>query len=141
MATALRPIRLGLLDILLVLLLGALVMQFCVRNLGDSVPSSQTKVAQIYIFQLKGALELFRLEAGRYPNTQEGLAALIRNPGTIEDWHGPYLATKEIPADPWGHPYIYRSPGKYGYYDLLTYGRDGREGGRGEDQDIMITNR
>ena len=138
MASALRSRLLGLPNILLVLFLIALTAQFCVQNLGDSVQSSQQVVARIHIIEFRNALELFRLDVGRYLTTQEGLASLIRNPGTVEGWHGPYLAIKEIPADPWGHLYVYCCPGENGSYDLLSFGRDGKEGGNGEDRDVTF---
>jgi general secretion pathway protein G len=64
---------------------------------------------------------------GRYPDSGEGLEALIRNPGSVDSWKGPYLA-KEMPKDPWGRPYMYRSPGTHGDFDLFSLGADGAEG-------------
>ena len=87
--------------------------------------------------EFKNALEMFRFDVGRYPTTEEGLSALVRNPGILQ-WRGPYGSAKEIPADPWGHPYAYRCPGKHGGYDLLSYGRDRKKGDNAEDQIITI---
>jgi general secretion pathway protein G len=85
---------------------------------------------------LEGALQLFSFDVGRYPSTSEGLEAMIRNPGNMESWRGPYLAKAELPKDPWGKPYVYRCPGQHGDFDLFSYGPDGVEGGEGENADI-----
>jgi general secretion pathway protein G len=122
---------------LLTLLLVATSTQSCVSNLGDFYSRSPERSAQITLHEFKGALEIFRIDVGRYPTTEEGVSALIRNPG-IPQWRGPYGSAKEIPADPWGHPYVYRCPGKRGRYDLLSYGRDLQKGNKAEDQIITI---
>ena len=119
-----------------VLLVGALATCFFVSRLYTPNVRSQQQIAKIQIMELKSALELFHSDVGRYPSSQEGLSALIRDPGTAEGWNGPYTGIKEIPADPWSHPYVYRCPGKQRQYDLLSFGHDGKEGGSGIDQDI-----
>src|SRR6185312_6212502 len=81
-------------------------------------------------------LDLFNLDTGRYPTTSEGLVALIRSPGNIPSWNGPYLKSGSVPDDPWGKPYVYRSPGEHGAYDIMSYGSDGNEGGAGTAADI-----
>jgi len=95
---------------------------------GEKKGKITTARAQIELFG--GALDQFRLDTGAYPTTSEGLAALITDPG-VEGWDGPYLK-KAIPRDPWGQPYVYRSPGIHGEYDLFSYGPDKAEGG-GDD--------
>lgn len=102
--------------------------------------SNQTAAAnQIDIFKI--ALNNYRLDNGSYPSTEQGLNALIEDPGTSSmnsNWGGPYLEKKEIPKDPWGNDYQYRNPGIHNShrFDLWSYGRDGKEGGTGEDADI-----
>ncbi len=86
------------------------------------------QIAKIQIKELEGALQLFRLDAGRYPTTAEGFDALVRNPG-LASWRGPYVSKTELPNDPWGRSYVYHCPGRHGAYDLLSYGVDGIEGG------------
>jgi general secretion pathway protein G len=81
------------------------------------------------------SLDQFRLDNDRYPTTQEGLNALIANPG-IDSWDGPYLTKKVIRNDPWKNPYIYKSPGTQGDYDLSSYGFDKNLGGSGKNADI-----
>ena len=89
--------------------------------------------AQIELFGT--ALDAFRLDVGRYPTSQEGLQALRERPAGAERWDGPYLK-KDIPQDPWQHPYVYRSPGEKGPYDLFSYGADGVAGGTDYNTDI-----
>jgi general secretion pathway protein G len=95
---------------------------------GEKKGKLTTAKAQIELFG--GALDQFRLDTGEYPSSSSGLNALQTNPG-IDGWDGPYLK-KAIPMDPWGQPYIYRSPGTNGDYDLFSYGPDHQEGG-GDD--------
>ncbi len=93
---------------------------------------SQAAKTQIELFGT--ALDTFRLDVGRYPSSQEGLAALQEGRG-IPGWDGPYLK-KGVPADPWGRPYVYVSPGEHGDYDLYSYGADGAPGGDGDSRDV-----
>jgi general secretion pathway protein G len=94
---------------------------------------AKTAKAQIELFGT--ALDTFRLDVGRYPTSQEGLAALMQKPGGADRWDGPYLK-KDLPPDPWGKPYIYKSPGDHGVYDIISYGADGAPGGDGNNRDI-----
>jgi len=89
---------------------------------------SKVKTAQIQMENLSSALDLFYLDAGRYPATEEGLAALVRRPANASVWNGPYLKTNGVPKDPWGHDYLYRAPGQNGPYDIGSLGPAGREG-------------
>jgi general secretion pathway protein G len=110
-------------------LVGPQVMKF----LG----SSKTKTAALQIEDLGATLDLYRLEIGRYPSTTEGLEALVTDPGNAPNWNGPYLKKGQVPKDPWGNDYQYRSPGQEGPYDIWSLGADGQEGGEGEAQDIQ----
>jgi len=92
---------------------------------------SKVKTAQIQMENLSSALDLFYLDAGRYPSTEEGLNALAQRPAGVSSWSGPYLKSAGIPKDPWGHPYLYRSPGQNGPYDVGSLGPEGREGSAG----------
>jgi general secretion pathway protein G len=112
-------------------LLAALVAPRFVRQ----EEKAKIKAARAQIELLGTALDTFRLDVGRYPSSQEGLEALRRQPGAVERWDGPYLK-KEIPHDPWNKPYVYRSPGEHGPYDLLSYGADGAPGGDGDNRDV-----
>lgn len=108
-------------------LVGPQVMKF----LG----SSKTKTAALQVEDLAATLDLYRLELGRYPSTSEGLQALVQDPG-MANWNGPYLKKSQVPKDPWGNDYQYRSPGQNGPFDVWSLGADGQEGGEGENQDI-----
>ena len=81
------------------------------------------------------ALDQFRLDTGHYPTNEEGLISLVARPPNEPKWDGPYL-TKDVPADPWGNPYVFKNPGEHGEYDLLSYGKDGKPGGEGEAADV-----
>jgi general secretion pathway protein G len=100
------------------------------------VGKSRVKAARAQIDAIDKALEQFRLDVGRLPTTEEGLAVLNAPPSGVNNWEGPYLK-KAVPVDPWGHPYVYAQPGTHqNDFDLLSYGRDGQPGGTGEDADI-----
>ncbi len=125
-----------LIELLVVLailgLLAGLVGPQLIKHLGES----KTKAARLQIEELASSLDMYRLDVGRYPTTDEGLAALIEAPGTAKIWNGPYLKKKKLPLDPWNNPYHYTSPGQHGKFDLYTLGADNSEGGDGEDTDV-----
>ena len=112
-------------------LLAGLVLPQFIRQ--EEKAKMKTAKAQIELFGT--ALDTFRLDVGRYPSTEEGLQALRQKPGALERWDGPYLK-KDLPEDPWGKAYVYRSPGEHGPYDILSYGADGVQGGDGDNRDI-----
>jgi len=119
-----------LIIIIILLLLGSLVgPKFFGRE--DKV---RQKAARTQIERLMVALEAFRLDVGRYPTQQEGLAALVTNTG-IKKWKGAYLK-KAVPNDPWGKPYHYRNPGEHGAVDIYSYGQDNQPGGKKENADL-----
>jgi general secretion pathway protein G len=91
---------------------------------------SKVKTAQIQMENIASALDLFYLDNGRYPSTEEGLTALVQRPSSAGIWNGPYLKSMTVPKDPWGHVYLYQSPGQNGPYDVGSLGPDAREGGR-----------
>jgi general secretion pathway protein G len=96
---------------------------------------ARERTAKAEISEFSSALEGFRLDIGRYPTTEEGLAALMKAPATSENWNGPYFKKANL-DDPWGHPYVYRSPGQHGDFDLYSYGVKGKEGGSDTDPPI-----
>ena len=97
---------------------------------------SKVKTARIQLQSFSGALDLFYLDVGRYPSVSEGLTALTQRPGNAPVWNGPYLKNASVPADPWGHGYVYRTPGEKGPYEIVSLGSDGQEGGTGTAADI-----
>jgi general secretion pathway protein G len=125
-----------LMELLIVMvILGLLAGLVGPRFFGKSEKAKQ-KAAKSQIALFESALDTYRLDTGKYPATEQGLAALRVKPGDIEKWDGPYLP-KEIPVDPWGRAYEYRSPGEHGEYDITSYGADGVPGGEGLDKDIV----
>lgn len=125
-----------LIEILVVIAIIALIMSLVGPRVLNYLGESKVKAAKIQIQSFGSALDLFNLDTGRYPSTGEGLGALVQSPGTIPAWNGPYLKGGVVPNDPWGNPYVYRSPGEHGPYDILSYGSDGHEGGTGTAGDI-----
>jgi general secretion pathway protein G len=124
-----------LLELLVVMVIIGLLAGFVAPRYFAQVGKSQVKVAKAQLDALDKALDQFRLDVGRYPTTEEGLQALVTAPSNEPAWSGPYLK-KGVPPDPWGRPYLYTQPGSHGDFDLLSYGKDGRAGGTGEDADI-----
>jgi general secretion pathway protein G len=125
-----------LLELLVVMVIIGLLAGFVAPRYFAQVGRSQVKVAKAQIDALDKALDQFRLDVGRYPSSEEGLQALVAQPSGEEKWAGPYLK-KGVPMDPWGRPYVYQTPGTHGGdFDLLSYGKDGRPGGTGEDADL-----
>jgi general secretion pathway protein G len=127
----------SLLELLVVLaimgLLAAIVAPQVIRYLG----SSRSQTAKVQIQNTAAALELYRLDVGRYPTPEEGLRALVAAPASATGWNGPYLQQAAALNDPWGKPYLYRSPGQEGReVDVYTLGSDGAEGGSGEARDV-----
>jgi len=125
-----------LFEILVVIIIIGLLAALVGPRLFGKVSSARQKAAKAQIELFGTALDTFRLDTGRYPTTEEGLKALREKPSGVERWEGPYLP-KEIPVDPWDKPYVYKSPGQHGDYDLISYGLDGAEGGEGENLDIV----
>lgn len=138
-ASSSRRVHAGftLLELLVVLVILGLLASLVAPRLLGNVSKSEVKVARAQISALETALESYRLDVGRYPTTEQGLAALEKVPGEEPKWAGPYLK-KSLPRDPWGNPYVYRSPGERTDFDLLSLGRDGRPGGTAEDADISL---
>ncbi len=117
----------SLIELIVVLVILGLLAAIVGPNVYNKLAKGKDQIAKIQIKELEGALQLYSFDMGRYPETGEGLEALIRNPGNSDSWRGPYLA-KALPKDPWGRPYMYRSPGQHGDFDLFSYGADGVEG-------------
>lgn len=123
-----------LLVVLVILgLLAGLVGPQVLRYLGGA----KSDTAKLQIEELGAGLDLYHLETGRYPTTEEGLSALVEQPAGISNWNGPYLKKKTVPGDPWGNEYHYRSPGENGMYDLYSLGQDNMEAGEGDAADIV----
>ena len=124
-----------LVELLVVMVIIGLLVALVAPRFIRQEEKAKLKAARAQIELLGTALDTLRLDVGRYPTTQEGLNALRRQPGDAQKWDGPYLK-KEVPLDPWGRAYIYRSPGEHGPCDLFSYGADGVPGGEGDNRDV-----
>jgi len=125
-----------LLELLVVIVIIGLLASYVGPRYFAQLGKSETATARAQLDGLRKALDTYRLDVGRYPSTEEGLVALSVRPAEGSDrWAGPYLS-KPVPADPWGHPYQYRSPGASDDYELLSFGKDGKAGGSGDNADI-----
>lgn len=125
-----------LLELLVVLVILGLLAGYVAPKYFSQVGKSEVKTARAQIDALEKALDQYRIDTGRYPSTEQGLAALNAKPADEARWDGPYLK-KSVPNDPWGKPYQYRSPGEHGELDLFSFGRDGAPGGSADGADIV----
>src|SRR5215475_7620350 len=125
-----------LIEILVVITIIGLLMSLVGPRVLNYLTESKVKAARIQIQSFASALDLFYLDAGRYPTSAEGLSVLVAPGASIAVWNGPYLKGGILPNDPWGKPYVYRSPGEHGAYDVVSFGSDGQEGGTGTAADI-----
>src|SRR4051812_5033871 len=129
-----------LIEILVVLVLIGIVLGIVGGNFIGRGEKAKGDAAKIEIGQISQALDLFKLETGRYPTTQEGLQALISAPTGVNNWNGPYWKRSAVPKDPWGNEYKYISPANSGAaYEIVSLGADGKEGGEGPNKDISST--
>lgn len=125
-----------LIELLVALTILAMLAALVVPRVFRSLEKAKVNTAKAQISALESAIGAYRLDVGSFPTTDEGLQALRQRPSEAENWDGPYLP-KDVPMDPWGHPYIYRCPSEHGDYEIISYGADGREGGESVDQDIV----
>jgi general secretion pathway protein G len=125
-----------LVEMLVVITIIGMIMGLIGPRVLNYLSESKVKTARIQIQSFGSALDLFYLDAGRYPSTAEGLAALVRPTSGAAGWSGPYLKGGNVPNDPWNNPYVYRSPGQHAPFEIVSYGSDGQEGGTGLAADI-----
>lgn len=126
-----------LIELLVVLVILGLLAALAGPKVIGYLGGAKSDTAQLQIEEFGSALDLYHLEVGKYPSTQEGLQALVQQPSGADKWKGPYLKKKDVPKDPWGNDYKYESPGQHGAYDLSSLGADGKEGGDGENKDLV----
>jgi len=130
-----RALGFTLIELLVVLaILGLLIGLVGPRFLGQ-LGGAKSKTAAIQIHDLEKGLELFKLDVGRFPTNEEGMDALVRQPGNVRGWNGPYLKGNSVPEDPWGRPYRYAYSGT-GEPEIVSLGADGAPGGEGENADV-----
>lgn len=125
-----------LIELLVVLAILALLAGVAAPQVIRYLGGARTDTARLDVKNIATALDLYRLETGRYPSNDEGLRALVSAPAGVRGWNGPYLRSDNMLVDPWGRPYRYAHPGQHGEFDLYSLGADDRPGGSGEDQDV-----
>lgn len=125
-----------LLELLVVMVIIGLLAAYVAPRYFSQVGKSEVRSAQAQVAALRNALDTYRLDMGQYPTTEQGLAALTTRPENATKWNGPYLQ-KAAPPDPWDRPYLYKSPGEHGEFDLSSHGKDGQPGGTGDNVDIV----
>lgn len=124
-----------LLELLVVIVIIGLLAAYVGPKYFSQLGKSKVTIARSQIDAFERALDAYRLDVGHYPSTEEGLTALLVKPNAANGWNGPYLS-KEIPSDPWGNVYAYRSPGSKRETEIISYGADGKSGGSGDAADI-----
>ena len=132
------PRGITLIELIVVMTIVGILAALIVPRLVGRIGGARQRVAQSNIAALEAKVVEFQIDCSRFPTAQEGLRALVRAPADVaSSWKGPYVKEKDI-LDPWGVEYVYRSPGRHNQdFDIVTYGRDGREGGEGEDADVV----
>jgi len=132
-----RGLGFTLVELLVVLVIMGLLAGLIGPRVMDQLGGAKSKTARVQIAEMEQAMDLFKLDVGRYPNDAEGLNALVERPATANGWNGPYLK-KALPVDPWGGAYQYKRQGRHnGVPDIFSLGADGKPGGEGEDADIF----
>ncbi len=125
-----------LLELLVVMVILGLLAGYVAPKYFAQVGKSETKAARAQIEALEKSFDMYRLDTGHYPSTEQGLQALVVRPPNEPKWNGPYLK-KAVPMDPWGRPYIYKFPSEHGVdYDIVSLGKDGRPGGEADNADV-----
>ena len=126
-----------LLVVLVILgLLSGLVGPRVMKHFGES----KSKTAKLQIEELSAALDMYKLDTDTYPSSSQGLESLVKEPGNVAGWNGPYLRKSFVPQDPWKRDYQYRYPGENGEFDIYSYGADNAPGGEKENRDIVSWN-
>lgn len=134
--TSFRAKGFTLLELLVVMVIIGLLAGYVGPKYFEQIGKSETKTARAQIDSLGKALDQYRIDVGQYPSTEQGLASLNKSPANDAKWAGPYLK-KSVPNDPWNKPYLYKSPGEHGDFDLYSFGKDGQQGGVKESEDVV----
>lgn len=131
-----RALGFTLVELLVVLAILGLLAGLVGPRVLSQLGGAKSKTAAVQIKDLEQAVELFKLDVGRFPSAAEGLESLVTRPASAPGWNGPYLKKGGVPRDPWGNAYSYEAPGKRGDVDIYTYGADNAPGGDGENADV-----
>jgi general secretion pathway protein G len=125
-----------LVEMLVVITIIGLIMGLVGPRVLNYLSESKVKTARIQIESFSAALDLYYLDNGRYPSSSEGLTALVQRPAVAPAWNGPYIKSGSVPADPWGHPYVYRAPAERSPFEIASLGSSGQPGGTGTAAEI-----
>jgi len=125
-----------MIELLVVLVIIGLLAALVGPQLYKRINPAKQSVAKTQMENFESALDAYFIDTGSYPTEEQGLEALRTDPAGVKHWLGPYLK-KEIPKDPWGNPYIYHEPAQNGPYEIISYGKDGAQGGDGDNKDII----
>ncbi len=126
-----------LIELLIVMIIIGLLAAFVVPKLIGKVDDSKIVAAKAQIELISTALDMYKLDTGKYPSQGSGLGALNTKAEDVDNWSGPYLKKEKVPKDPWGVEYVYKYPGEHGDFDIVSYGADKAEGGDGDNKDIV----
>ena len=127
----------SLIEIIVVITIIGVIVGWAATNIFGKADQAQSKIAKSKIVALSGPLDIYKLDTGKYPTTQEGLKALLQAPSGVPNWNGPYVKNAEELKDPWRNDLIYRSPGSENRpYEIVSLGADGQEGGEGPNRDL-----
>ena len=124
-----------LIELLVVLSIIALLVSLVGPAVFKRIAPAKRQVAKAQIEIFSSSVDAYYVDTGKFPTSAEGLEALRTAPPSVKKWNGPYLK-KEVPLDPWGNAYVYRSPGRNGGYEIVSYGEDGAEGGKDDNADV-----
>lgn len=125
-----------ILEVLVVLTIIALIAAVVGPRVIGYLGRAKSETAALQINNLADAVQLFYVDTGRYPTDGEGLTVLFDQPAGDVGWNGPYLQSRDALTDPWGRDYIYTPPSTGGAFEIQSFGRDGTQGGSGEDTDL-----
>lgn len=127
-----------LIEMLVVLVIIGLIMGLVGPQVLNYLTDARGKATRLQIEAFSSALDLYYLDTGKYPSSNEGLEALVRRPSGAQVWNGPYLKGGKVPLDPWGNKYVYRAPAERAPFEIVSFGADGREN---TENDIKSTGR
>lgn len=125
-----------LLELLVVLVVMGLIAAVVTPQVMTMLGGAKANAASLQIESISTALNYYQIDVGTYPTQEQGLDALWTRPADVKTWRGPYVRKRQHLLDPWGRPYQYRTPGRQSPFDVFSLGRDGKEGGDGDDADI-----
>jgi general secretion pathway protein G len=123
---------------LVVLVIVGLLAAVVGPRLFGRLDDAKVRTARLQMTSLQASVDLYRLDIGRLPTSEEGLRVLVERPADEPNWLGPYLAREALPLDPWGREYVLDADAERGQFRIVSYGSDGQPGGAGNAADISV---